>query len=59
LTPAVKHGLRAARANHVFCTDQKRIGTEITAIANTKHGMEIFYKIADCAWMCFSFVRNR
>jgi hypothetical protein len=28
--------LRAARANRDFCTDEKRIRTEITVIANNK-----------------------
>jgi hypothetical protein len=30
--------LRAARANRVFCTDEKRIRTENTVLVNTKHG---------------------
>jgi len=45
----VTRSLRAARANRVFCTDKKRIRTENTVIVNTKHGVMVFYKIADCA----------
>jgi hypothetical protein len=41
--------LRAARANRVFCTDEKRIRTENTVIVNTKHGVGVLYKIVDCA----------
>jgi len=37
--------LRAARANHVFCTDEKRIRTENTVIVNTKRGVGGLYKI--------------
>jgi hypothetical protein len=29
--------LRAARANRVFCADEKRIHTENTVMVNTKH----------------------
>jgi hypothetical protein len=29
--------LRAARANRVFCADEKRIRTENTVMVNTKH----------------------
>jgi hypothetical protein len=45
----VKHDLRAARANRVFCTDEKRFRTENTVIVNTKHSMVVLSKIADCA----------
>jgi hypothetical protein len=41
--------LRAARANRVFCTDEKRIRTENTVIVNTKQAVWVLYKIADCA----------
>jgi hypothetical protein len=51
--------LRAARANRVFCTDEKRIRTENTVMFNTKQGVGFLYKIADCVRMCFSSVRNR
>jgi hypothetical protein len=51
--------LRAARANRVFCTDEKRIRTENTVFANTSHGVGFLHKIADGARMCFSSVRNR
>jgi hypothetical protein len=51
--------LRAARANRVFCTDEKRIRAENTVMVNTKHGAGILYKIVDCARMRFSSVRNR
>src|SRR5665647_920300 len=51
--------LRAARANRVFCTDEKHIRTENTVTVNTKHRVEVLYKIVDCARICFSSVRNR
>jgi len=51
--------LRAARANRVFRADEKRIRTENTVIVNTQQGAGVFYKIVDCARMCFSSVRNR
>jgi hypothetical protein len=51
--------LRAARANRVFCTDEKRIRTENTVTVNGKNGVGFLYEIADCARMCFSSVRNR
>jgi hypothetical protein len=41
--------LRAARANRVFCTDEKRIRTENTVMVNTKRGVGVLYKIVDCA----------
>ena len=37
--------LRAARANRVFCTDEKRIRTENTVMVNTKCGVGVLYKI--------------
>jgi hypothetical protein len=51
--------LRAARANHVFCTDKKRIRTENVVMINTKRSAGGLYKILDCARMCFSSVHNR
>jgi hypothetical protein len=52
--------LRAARADRVFCADEKRIRTENTILDKGNHGFGlVFYKIADCARMCFSSVRNR
>jgi hypothetical protein len=52
--------LRAARANLVFCADEKRIRTENTVLDKSKGGLGwLLYKIADCARMCFSSVRNR
>jgi hypothetical protein len=51
--------LRAARANHVFGTDEKRIRTENTVIGKSKDGLRFFYKIVDCARMRFSSVHNR
>jgi len=51
--------LRAARANRVFCTDEKRIRTENTVIVNTKKAVGVLFKIVDCARMCFSSARNR
>jgi len=51
--------LRAARANRVFYTDEKRIRIENTVIVNTKQCVEVLYKIADCVRMCFSSARDR
>jgi len=52
--------LRAARANRVFCADEKRIRTENTVIDKTKGGLVwLLYKIVGCARMRFSSVRNR
>src|SRR5674476_271162 len=49
-----------ARANRVFCTDEKRIRTENTVMDKSKGGLGwLLYKIADCARMCFSSVHNR
>jgi hypothetical protein len=39
--------LRAARANRIFCTDEKHIRTENTVTANTKPGVGVLYKIDD------------
>jgi hypothetical protein len=39
--------LRAARANRVCCTDEKkRIRTANTVMVNTKQGVGVLYKIA-------------
>jgi len=46
--------LRAARANRDFCTDKKRIRTEITVMVNSKHSEVVLYEIVDCVRMCFS-----
>jgi hypothetical protein len=52
--------LRAARANHVFCTDEKRIRTENAVMDKNKDGLGLLLsKIADCVRMCFSSARNR
>jgi hypothetical protein len=52
--------LRAPRANRDFGTDMKRIRTKITVMDKSKGGLGWhLYKIADCARMCFSSVRNR
>jgi len=51
--------LRAARANRVFCTDEKHIRAEDTVIENTKRSVGVLYKIADCARMCFLSACNR
>ncbi len=51
--------LRAARANRVFGTDEKRIRPENTVIDKNKDSAEVFYEIVDCVRMCFSSVRNR
>jgi hypothetical protein len=50
--------LRAARANRVFCTDEKRIGTKNTVIVNNKDNAGVLYKIVNCVRMCFSSARN-
>jgi hypothetical protein len=52
--------LRAARANRVFYTDEKRIRIENTVIdkSNKSLGLSL-YKIANWARMCFSSVPNR
>jgi hypothetical protein len=52
--------LRAARANRVFCADEKRIRTENTVTDRTRDDMGlVLSKIADCVRMCFSSARNR
>jgi hypothetical protein len=51
--------LRAARANRVFCTDEKRIRTKNTVIDKNKDGTEGLYKIVACARMRFLSVRKR
>ena len=44
--------LRAARANRVFGTDEKRIGTKNTVMDKSKGGLGwLLYKIVDCARM--------
>ena len=40
--------LRAARANRVFCTDEKRIRTENAVRVNPARSAGFSYKIADC-----------
>jgi hypothetical protein len=52
--------LRAARANHVFCTDKKRIRTENAVVDKSKDGLGLsLYKIVDCVRTGSSSVRNR
>jgi hypothetical protein len=51
--------LRAARANRVFCADEKRIRAENTVIVKNKESAGVLYKIVDWARMCFSSVPNR
>jgi hypothetical protein len=52
--------LRAARANRVFGTDEKRIRTKDTVMDKSKHDLGLLLsKIADCVRMCFSSARNR
>jgi hypothetical protein len=48
-----------ARANHVFCTDKKRIRTENAVIDKNKNSAGVSYEIVDCVRMCFSSARNR
>jgi hypothetical protein len=54
-----KRTLRAPRANRLFCTDKKRIRTEKTVIVNNQNSSGVLYKIADCARMKRTSVRNR
>jgi hypothetical protein len=52
--------LRAPRANPVFRTDEKHIRSENRVMDKSNNGLGlVFYKIADCARMCFSSVRDR
>jgi hypothetical protein len=52
--------LRAARANPVFGTDEKRIRTKNTVMDKSNNGLGlVLYKIADCVRMCFSSAHNR
>jgi len=51
--------LRAARANRVFCADEKHIRTENTVMDKNEDSARVLYEIADWAWMCFSSVSNR
>jgi len=51
--------LRAARANRVFYTDEKRIHIENTVIDKSKADAGVLSKIADCVRMCFSSAHNR
>ncbi|MEK7361400.1 MAG: hypothetical protein AAB133_04905 [Pseudomonadota bacterium] len=52
--------LRAARANPVFGTDEKRIRTKNRVLAKSNNALGLLlFKIVDCARMCFSSVHNR
>ena len=52
--------LRAARANRVFHTDEKRIRMENTVMDKSNRGLGlILYTIVDCARTGLSSVRNR
>jgi len=51
--------LRAARANRVFCTDEKRIRTENTVMDKGKDSAGASYEIADWARMRFLSVPDR
>jgi len=51
--------LRAARANRDFCTDEKRIRTEIAVMVKNRDCAGFLHKIVDCAGMRFSSLRNR
>jgi hypothetical protein len=50
--------VRAARANRVFCTDEKRIRTENTVMNKSKDSAGISYKIVDWARMVFIRVQS-
>jgi hypothetical protein len=45
--------LRAARANRVFCADEKRIRAENTVLNKSMDSAVVSYKILDCARMEF------
>jgi len=48
------------RANRVFCTDEEHIRAENTVMDKSRGGLGLFLpKIADCARIRFSSVRNR
>jgi hypothetical protein len=51
--------LRAARANRVFCTDEKRIRTKNAVMLKNGDSVGFLHKIADDVRMCFSSVRHR
>jgi len=52
--------LRAARANHVFRADKKRIRSENMVMDKSNNSLGLsLYKIVDCVRMCFSSARNR
>jgi hypothetical protein len=48
-----------ARANLVFCTDEKHIRTENTVTVNTKNRAADLCEIFDCARMRFSSAQYR
>jgi len=52
-------GLRAARANRGFRTDEKQMRAEATVTVNPEYRAGGLYKIADCARTRSSSVRNR
>ncbi len=51
--------LRAARAIHVFCTDEKHVRAENTVMVNTEYGAGVQSKIADRVRMRFSSAHDR
>jgi hypothetical protein len=51
--------LRAARANRVFCADEKRIRAENPVMIKNKGSAGALYEIVGCARMRFLSVRNR
>jgi hypothetical protein len=55
-----KKNLRAARANRVFCTDEKRIRTENTVMDKSNNGLGLLLsEIADCERKGSSSARKR
>jgi len=59
-SPAKSGHCALARANRVFCTDEKRIRTENAVIDKSNHGVGLLLsKITDCVRICFSSARNR
>jgi hypothetical protein len=54
-----KQPLRAARANRVVRTDEKRIRTNNAVIDKSMSSARVLSEIVDCARMRFSSARNQ
>jgi hypothetical protein len=59
MPPHAKSCHCALRAPTVFSARIKTIRAENTVMDKNKDSAGVLYKIADCARMCFSSVRNR